>query len=102
MWQIERVMQYRWILLFYIDFFAVLTLWVVKSAKSKEKLRAELLADELARLRAESLDIVGDRHIGFIYGYWWKLIGNNAPYTLPHPLLLNSSDWALDQALLME
>jgi hypothetical protein len=45
-------------------------LWVVKSAKSKtEKLRAELLADELARLRAESLDIVGDRHIGFIYGY---------------------------------
>jgi hypothetical protein len=45
-------------------------LWVVKIAKSKEeKLRAELVADELAKLRPEPLDIVGDRHIGFVDNY---------------------------------
>jgi hypothetical protein len=47
-----------------------LMLWVVKIAKSKEeKLRAELVADELAKLRPEPLDIVGDRHIGFVDNY---------------------------------
>jgi hypothetical protein len=46
-----------------------LMLWVVKRANSKkEKLRSELPADELTRLRAEPLDIVGDHHIDFVYG----------------------------------
>jgi hypothetical protein len=42
----------------------------VKHANSnKEKRRSEFPADELTRLNAEPLDIFGDRHLDFVYGY---------------------------------
>lgn len=45
-------------------------LWAVKRFNDKkEQLKAQLSAEELVRLRAESLDIVGDRHIDFVAGY---------------------------------
>ncbi|KAG0647885.1 putative transporter [Hyphodiscus hymeniophilus] len=48
----------------------VILIWVVKRANDKkDKLRTELPQEDLARLRAESFDIVGDRHIDFVYGY---------------------------------
>lgn len=45
-------------------------LYAVKHANDKkDKLRSELSPASLAELKAESLDIVGDAHIDFVYGY---------------------------------
>jgi hypothetical protein len=45
-------------------------LWSIKRANTaKEQLKNELPAEELERRRAESWDILGDRHIDFKFGY---------------------------------
>lgn len=45
-------------------------LWAVKRFNDgKDKLVQETSEEELRRLRSESLDIVGDRHIDFRGGY---------------------------------
>lgn len=48
----------------------LLLLWVIKRGNEKKiRLRNEASPEDLQRLKAESWDIVGDRHIDFDYGY---------------------------------
>lgn len=45
-------------------------LFTIRHANNKKaQIRAELSEEQLARRKAESWDVLGDRHIDFNYGY---------------------------------